>query len=82
MGRPRCDCLRGAQGEADGPRTISGSEPRLGRDPYRVIGGGRSASFPAGDDQITWATAMRAAPDVACVIAVGYSVNRRIAPKQ
>ena len=37
---------------------------------------------PAGDDQITWATAMRAAPDLACVAAGGYSVNRRIAPKQ
>jgi hypothetical protein len=34
------------------------------------------------DDQITWATAMRTAPGLACVIPVGYSVNRRIAPKQ
>jgi hypothetical protein len=25
---------------------------------------------------------MRTAPDLACVIADGYSVNRRIAPKQ
>jgi hypothetical protein len=37
---------------------------------------------PGCDDQITWPTAMRTAPDVACVIPVGYSVNRRIAPKQ
>jgi hypothetical protein len=35
-----------------------------------------------GDDQITWATAMRTATNVACVIADGYSVNRQIAPKQ
>src|SRR5215467_9346516 len=37
---------------------------------------------PAGDDQITWPTAMRTAPDLAWVIVDGYSVNRRIAPKQ
>jgi hypothetical protein len=40
------------------------------------------ADAPNGDDQITWATAMPTAADVACVIADGYSVNRRIAPKQ
>ena len=38
--------------------------------------------YPAGDDQITWPTAMPAATDLACVVADGYSVNRRIAPKQ
>jgi hypothetical protein len=35
-----------------------------------------------GDDQITWATAMRTATGLPCVVADGYSVNRRIAPKQ
>jgi hypothetical protein len=39
-------------------------------------------AVPAGDDQITWATAMRTAPDLACVVAVGYSVRAQIAPKQ
>ena len=37
---------------------------------------------PEFDDQITWATAMRTAPDLACAIAVGYSVSVWIAPKQ
>src|SRR6266480_3864679 len=37
---------------------------------------------PAGDGQITWPTATRTVPDLACVIADGYSVRARIAPKQ
>jgi hypothetical protein len=48
-----------------------GSRPPWGRRPL----GGR-------DDQISWATAEPAAPDLACVIPVGYSVNSWIDGKE
>jgi hypothetical protein len=34
------------------------------------------------DDQISWPTAVRTVPDLACVIAEGYSVNPRIDSKK
>jgi hypothetical protein len=34
------------------------------------------------DEQISWPTAEHAAPDLACVIPVGYSVNRWIDGKE
>src|SRR5690348_14288903 len=88
--RGRRECSRAGRAAAafwaaagpDWPGTISYREQCLGRDPCRVLGGGRAASVPAGDDQITWPTAMRTAPDLACAVPVGYSVSRRIAPKQ
>jgi len=50
--------------------------------PCRVLGGGPAAGVLAGDDQITWATAMSTATDLACTVADGYSVGAGIAPKQ
>ena len=41
------------------------------------------AAQPGGlDEQISWATAERTAPDLACVIPVGYSVNAWIDGKE
>jgi hypothetical protein len=41
------------------------------------------AAQPGGlDEQISWATAERTAPDLACVIPVGYSVNPWIDGKE
>jgi hypothetical protein len=34
------------------------------------------------DEQISWPTAVRTAPDLACAIADGYSVNPRIDGKE
>jgi hypothetical protein len=82
MGWPRCDCLRGRRAGADRPRTIRRLEATACDTVHAVLGGDRAASVLDGDDQITWATAMRIATDLACVVADGYSVNRRIAPKQ
>jgi hypothetical protein len=39
-------------------------------------------SGPGFDDQISWATATRTAPDLACVIADGYSVSPWIDGKE
>src|SRR5579859_6935763 len=72
---PRCSCLRGG-GQGLMARDDKLVKSRcLGCDPCRILGGDCAAGAPAGDDQITWATAMRAAAD-------GYSVSARIAPKQ
>jgi hypothetical protein len=68
---------------ADGPRMIRRQGSHCLRySACRVLGGDRGASVADGDDQITWATAMRTATDLACVVADGYSVGARIAPKQ
>ena len=44
--------------------------------------GGTTAQLSGIDDQISWATAGRTAPDLACVIPVGYSVNAWIDGKE
>ena len=44
--------------------------------------GGTTAQLSGIDDQISWATAGRTAPDLACVIPVGYSVNPWIDGKE
>jgi hypothetical protein len=49
----------------------------------RVVGTvGDLARLSGLDDQISWPTAERTAPDLACISAVGYSVNRWIDGKE
>jgi hypothetical protein len=48
-----------------------------------VVGLNGVAAQPGGrHEQISWATAERTAPDLACVIPVGYSVNPWIHGKE
>jgi hypothetical protein len=68
---------RRASAVAYDPRAVRRLEVTAVRhDPCRIPGAGRAADVPGLDDQITWLTATRTAPDLACVIPVCYSVSR------
>jgi hypothetical protein len=64
------------------PLLAEAPSPSQRYSPCRVLAGGCAAGVLAGDDQITWATAMSTATDLACVVADGYNVAAGIAPKQ
>ena len=62
-----------------------GEDPRRQHSPRlrRVTSGGadHGRRVPC-DEQISWPTAERTAPDLACILAVGYSVNVQIDGKE